>query len=215
MPKVLVTESNLENIADAIREKNGQSTEYLPSEMAAAVRAIETGITPTGTKNITVNGTHDVTEYASAEVNVPNSYAAGDEGKVVSNGELVAQISRTITENGTYDTTLVNELIANISGGGSESKVLINELQTQHGGSFTFNRTITIEENGNYKISAQSFSNAPSLTINGVSQSVTFSQTNYYVYVYNIETTLSAGDEIEYMVNSSGDSMAYISVVKS
>ena len=31
------------------------------------------GMTPTGTKNITTNGTHDVTEYAEADVQVPNS----------------------------------------------------------------------------------------------------------------------------------------------
>ena len=47
---------------------------------------------------------------------VPNSYGASDEGKVVSNGELVAQGSETVTANGTYDTTLVSEVEANISG---------------------------------------------------------------------------------------------------
>lgn len=80
---------------------------------------------PSGTKNIsiTANGvtTEDVTNYASAQItaSVPNTYAAADEGKVVDDGALVAQGSQTITTNGTYDTTLISELIANISGGGN------------------------------------------------------------------------------------------------
>ncbi|MBR1910379.1 MAG: hypothetical protein IJ821_07320 [Lachnospiraceae bacterium] len=50
---------------------------------------------------------------------VPNTYSAGDEGKVVSNGALVAQSSQSIDTNGTYDTTLKNSVTVNVSGGGS------------------------------------------------------------------------------------------------
>ena len=76
-------------------------------------------IVPTGTKAITANTSSvDVKTYEFASVNVPNSYAAGDEGKVVSNGALVAQTSDTVTTNDTYDTTLINSLTVNVSGGG-------------------------------------------------------------------------------------------------
>jgi len=81
-------------------------------------------IVPTGTKQITItaNGTttEDVTNYASAQItaNVPNTYTSSDEGKVVSNGALVAQGSDTVTANDTYDTTLINSLTVNVSGGG-------------------------------------------------------------------------------------------------
>ena len=116
MAKVLVTESALEDIADAIRGKNGQQTTYKPGEMASAIGAI---LTPTGTKQITANGTGiDVAQYASADVAVPNSYSAADEGKVVSNGALTAQASATYTTNDTYDTTLINSVTVNVSGGG-------------------------------------------------------------------------------------------------
>lgn len=77
---------------------------------------------PSGTKNISVtqNGTitENVSGYASAEItaNVPNTYSASDEGKVVDNGALVAQTSDTVTQNDTYDTTLINELTVNVSG---------------------------------------------------------------------------------------------------
>ena len=42
MSQVLVTESYLEDIADAIREKNGTETTYKPSQMAAAIEDIVT-----------------------------------------------------------------------------------------------------------------------------------------------------------------------------
>lgn len=76
-----------------------------------------------GTKTIEVteNGTvtEDVTYYADVEVdvNVPNSYSASDEGKVVEQGELVSQSSATYTYNDTYDTTLIKSVTVNVSGG--------------------------------------------------------------------------------------------------
>ena len=85
------------------------------------------GATPTGTKNISIssNGTttEDVTNYASASitVSVPNSYTSSDEGKVVSNGALVAQTSSSTTTNGTIDTTLINSLSVNVPTSGSGS----------------------------------------------------------------------------------------------
>ena len=62
-------------IADAIRTKLGVHTTYRPSEMAAAIASITSGgITPTGTKNISVNGTGiDVAQYAYVDVAVPTS----------------------------------------------------------------------------------------------------------------------------------------------
>ena len=72
-----------------------------------------------GTKSISANGTEDVTNYASVSVSVPNSYSASDEGKVVDNGALVSQTSDTVTANDTYDTTLINSLTVNVSGGGN------------------------------------------------------------------------------------------------
>ena len=72
-----------------------------------------------GTKTITQNGTYSAASdnldgYSEVTANVPNTYAAADEGKVVNNGALVAQTSRSITTNGTYDTTLNDEVAVDV-----------------------------------------------------------------------------------------------------
>lgn len=92
--------------------------------------AVPASAVDSGTKSIGTNGTHDVVGYASANVNVPNSYSASDEGKVVSNGALVAQSSQNIDTNGTYDTTLKNEVVVNVSGGGGSGCVSLLDTIT-------------------------------------------------------------------------------------
>lgn len=107
--------------ASAVDEGTKQITQNGDGQDVIGYAAVDVnvpGIVPAGTKQINQNGTHDVAQYASAEVNVPNTYAASDEGKVVSSGALVAQTSQTIDENGTYDTTLKNEVVVDVQSGG-------------------------------------------------------------------------------------------------
>lgn len=73
-------------------------------------------------KTVNANGTYlpsadNADGYKKVVVNVPNSYAASDEGKVVSGGALVSQTAQTVTENGTMDTTYVNSVTVNVQGG--------------------------------------------------------------------------------------------------
>lgn len=86
-------DSDLGDIADAIRAKGGTSASLaFPAGFVSAVQEIETGTTPSGTKNISIstNGTtiEDVTNYASAQITVAVPQPSG---------------STTLTDNGTYD----------------------------------------------------------------------------------------------------------------
>ena len=78
MARVLINESNLENIADAIRAKNGSSDTYLPSQMATAISNISTvGVEPL---SVTDNGTYTAptgTAYSPVTVNVSGGGGGG------------------------------------------------------------------------------------------------------------------------------------------
>lgn len=53
--KGIVTRASIQGIADGIRYANGSSTEYLPGEMEAAVRALKKTLV---SKTATANGTY-------------------------------------------------------------------------------------------------------------------------------------------------------------
>lgn len=92
MAKKLYEESNISAIASAIRSKNGLSDTYTVSDMASAILSIETDPV-LESLNVSVNGSYapgaGVDGFSQVVVSVPGS--AG------------ILISKTISENGTYD----------------------------------------------------------------------------------------------------------------
>lgn len=179
MSKVLVTESSLESIADAIRTKNGTENTYKPGQMAAAIEALP-GQSTLVSKSITQNGSYDPEDddadgYSAVTVNVPNSYAAGDEGKVVSNGALIAQTARAseITANGTYDTTTNDSVTVNVeggSGGGTGPQYLLNPAWSRQFMSLGSGRFYQLASYVGYVSGSSSYNyKVENVTVDGVS----------------------------------------------
>lgn len=201
MSKVLVTESSLEAIGAAIRAKNGSGTQYSPSEMAPAIRAIPNYPEPSGSTQINFNGTYNVKNRASAVVNVPNTYSSGDEGKVVKNGNLASQSSKNIVTNGTHDTTENNQVVVNVPnsyGSSDEGKVVNN-------GALVSQSSRRIIGNGTYdtKLNKQvvvDVANAPTLksktiTANGSYNPADDDADGYSAVNVNVPNSYAAGDE--------------------
>lgn len=102
-----------------------------------------------GTKTITANGTYNASSdnldgYSQVIANVPNTYSAGDEGKVVSSGALVSQSSQNIGSNGTYNTTLKNEVVVNVP----NTYAAVDEGKVVSGGALVSQTSDTVTQNG-------------------------------------------------------------------
>ena len=82
-----VDNQTLTNIADAVRYKTGTNGKMLLNEIPDKIRNIE-GIIPSGSIEVTENGTYDVTTKQAAFVNVSSQVPITE--------------SLSITQNGTY-----------------------------------------------------------------------------------------------------------------
>lgn len=108
-------------LASAITDKGvSTSSDATFAQMAQNIGQIETGITPSGSINISANGTYDVTDKAQAIVNV---------------GSSPSLVTKNITQNGTYNASADNadgysSVTVNVPVGSQNSKCFVVTLNS-------------------------------------------------------------------------------------
>lgn len=119
------------------------------------------------TLNVSQNGTTNAPSgkaYNKVVANVPNTYAASDEGKVVDNGALVAQTAHAeVTQNGTVDTTLNNSVVVNVPRGWTTDRIATN---SEPSGALTINAETISDGAFSYKTRITSINCTNTTTIN-------------------------------------------------
>lgn len=130
MSNVLIDDSTMYDIGDAIRDKLGVATTYYPSEMASAIEGIHDTL---GTKTITENGTYDPSDdsldgYSEVTVSVSSAPSASRVGII----EPFVDVTK-LGNAGKYyvnSSSTVNVYSSGLLGGGSVGHTVIVFLAT-------------------------------------------------------------------------------------
>ena len=198
-------DADLTSVANAIRAKGGTSASLVfPSGFVSAVQAIPTGITPTGTKQISItqNGTttEDVTNYADAEITV-NVSGGGGSGipllDVITVTENVRAVNLDLTPYHSCDEVLIfsdvtlsetDWLYIVVNGSSPSGGQYTNASLSTHKGLFGVMGILAGQLDANKQKTGHVASTSPMLWSSGYAN-------NLYIYTYNASKTILAGSK--------------------
>lgn len=156
MGRVIISEENLTNIADAIRAKNGETTTYKPGEMAAAIEAISGGL-----GNEDVNVTLTITNSGGGAI-VTYLHLNNNRTNVFSTTFFVAASTFNETLKVLKGSVLHVTTMTNSTGIITTSSVSSSIEEVQYDSSNNLGRAYIINDSGTINITASTGSHAGS-----------------------------------------------------
>lgn len=141
MAKVLVTESYLSDIADAIRAKNGTASTYTPAQMAAAVTALPSGgaaAFPPGGVNASLIETHS-SIITLADTNYPSMTMTTSQ-QTIQASVSGAYVSSYFPHK-TTDTIVVQQVFAHHVYNGADGRAKMNNTYRIHYTYYSYGRS--------------------------------------------------------------------------
>ena len=195
MAKVLVTEAYLNDIADAIRAKNGGSATYKPGQMAGAIAALPDAPVLVA-KSITANGEYDPEDdnadgYSGVTVNVPSSQPNLQSKTVTQNG--------TVTPDQGYDG--LSSVVVDVSGG------RVNDLD------FDFTQSIVDSVRGVTPVNNSVVQSSIGLSFSGTSSYIRLNKqfsANGWTYEIDVgSTAFTSGDHRRFIMGDGSDGFIY------
>ena len=207
----LISGESLTGIADSIRGVNGETNKYTPAEMKAKISALKD---PKGSVTIAINGTYDVSQKATAIVEVPatptqeKNFTISDNNTYSIEPDTGYALSRVLVTgkfvNPTLSGTATNKDVLAGKTFYNTSYTLQNGGIQTYGGATTITSNTTLATAGMY-LDKNLVINVPSPTLSGnaIASQVLKGQ-KFYSNSYNLQTGTMESYNGDFIITQNG-----------